>query len=100
MYLFNAESPTAPQASIAFARAYSPAANDEGITFEVIFASAPTAAVAIQGSNVDSDADYINLTTFTNQQFGSYTDTQRFAFYRAKLTSYSSGGALTVIAQR
>ena len=100
MYLFNAESPTAPQASVAFARAVGPSASDQGVTFQIEFAAAPTASVLIQGSNVDSDAWYITLYTSSNKQFDSYTDTQRFAFYRSKLASQSAGGALTVLAQR
>lgn len=100
LYLFNAETPAAPQASIAFARGTSPSGDDGGVTFQILFAEAPTAELEIQASDVDTDADYITLTTLTNIQQGSYTDTQRFAFYRAKLVSQSAGGAVTVLAQR
>lgn len=100
MLLFNAESPAAPQASVAFARGYSPSGDDAGITFQISFAVAPTAVVAIQGSNVDLDAAYETLYTSTNVQFDNYTDTTRWAFYRAKLVTQSAGGALTVRVQR
>lgn len=102
MYLFNGETPAAPQASIPFARATSVSQDDAGTTFTVSFAAAATAVVDIQGSNVDTDAAYQNLngagglSTFP----AFYTDTQRFAFYRAKVRSQTAGGAITVIAQR
>lgn len=98
--LFSAESPAAPQASVAFTRAMGPGGVDGGTTFTIAFAAAPTDAVAIQGSNTDVDAQYQTLYTSTNKQFDSYTDTGRWAFYRAKLVSQSAGGAVTVIAQR
>lgn len=98
--LFNAETPAAPQASIAFARGSSPSGSDQGVTFQIAFAAAPTASVVIQGSNIDSDADYETLYTSSNKQFDAYTDTGRWAFYRAKLVSQSAGGAVTVLAQR
>src|SRR5690242_19474504 len=98
MYLFNAETPAAPQASIPFARAISASQDDAGTTFQIIFDAAPTAVVDIQCSNVDIDADYITVYTSTDTQFDAYTDIGRSAFYRAKLVS--GGGTLTVIAQR
>lgn len=99
-YLFNAETPTAPQASIAFNRAFSASLNDNGTTFQIIFASAPTSSVLIQGSDIDVDGDYLTLYTSTSKQFDSYTDVQRFSFYRAKVATQSAGGAITVVAQR
>lgn len=98
--LFNAESVTAPQASVAFNRAPSPSGADQGITFTIDFASSPTASVTIQGSNTDVDADYLVLATSSNKQHDSYTDTGRFAYYRANVASQSGGGAITVKAQR
>lgn len=106
LYLFNAESPAAGTASISFNRQSSPSMDDAGVTFQIMFAAAaPTAVVAIQGANVDVDAGYQNLysSTFPNAnttQLDNYTDTTRWAFYRAKLISQSAGGALTVVAQR
>lgn len=99
-FLFNAESPTAPQASVAFSRGSYQPADDAGVTFQIIFASAPTASVTIQGSNVDTAADYVVLFTSTNKQFDSYTDTARFRFYRSAVASQSAGGAITVTAMR
>lgn len=98
--LFNAESPAAPQASIAFERAMGPGGVDGGTTFSVVFAAAPTDSLVIQGSNADVEAQYQTLFTSTNKQFDLYTDTGRWAFYRAKLVTQSAGGAVTVVAQR
>lgn len=98
--LFAAETLTAPQASVAFNRGYSPSATDAGTTFQILFASAPTSTLAIQGSNLDVDADYVTLYTSTSKQQDGYTDIGRWAFYRAKLLTQSGGGAVTVIAQR
>lgn len=101
MLLWNAESPSAPVASIPFNRAPGPGPDaDAGTTFTISFASAPTATIDIQAANQDVDAQYITIFTSTNKQVDSFTDGQRFAFYRAKLTSQSAGGALTVLAQR
>lgn len=99
-YLFNAESPTAPQASVAVAMGYVPNNASGQVVFTVHWAAAPTAALVIQGSHVDVDAQYQTLTTFTNVQDGYYADVGGFAFYRAKLSSQSAGGAVTVIAKR
>jgi hypothetical protein len=97
--LFNAETLTAPQASISFNRGSDPVAGQpNGIVFQISFATAPTAAVQIQGSN-----DLVNWSvvyTSTNTSPDSYPDLGQFAFYRAFLVSQSAGGALTVIAQR
>jgi hypothetical protein len=98
--LFNAETPTAPQASVAFNRAPSGWESPGGIIFTISFANTtPTARVDIEGSNVDSDAQYQSLAQIINLQNGYYSDAGTFAYYRAKLVS-GSGGALTVIAQR
>lgn len=98
--LFNAESLTAPISSIAFSRGESPSGSDQGMTFQMSFASTPTAVVVIQGSNQDIDALYETIWTSTNTQYDNYTDTTRWAFYRAKLVSQSGGGALTVTVKR
>lgn len=100
--LFNAETLTAPQSSIAFLRGYTPGAGQPaGIVFTVHFAAAsPTATVAIQASNGDSDLLYQTVGSIVNVQNGYYADAGNFKYYRAQLVSQSSGGALTVIAQR
>ena len=98
--LFNAETPTAPQASVAFARGYAPQGQPPRITFTVAFAAQPTAVVQIQGANQDLDAQYQTLfSSAVNDQTSSYVDNGCFAFYRARLDSQTAGGALTVIAQ-
>lgn len=100
MVLFNAESPTAPQASIAFARGIGITGQPSGIVFTAKWAAAPTATLAIQGSNADVDADYQTLNTVTNSQYANYADVGNFLFYRGKLLTQSAGGAVTLIAQR
>lgn len=101
MYLFGSaaagETPGAPQASIPFARAISASQSDQGTTFQAFFPG--TASVQIQGANVNTDASYTNVGTPITATGGSYTDTQRFAFYRANVTALA-GGTLTVLAQR
>ena len=96
--LFNAETPTAPAASMAIVPAFS--YSQKNSVFTISFAAAATAVVVIQGSNVDADAQYQTLYTSTNKQSDYYADYGGFGFYRAQLVSYVSGGALTVIAQR
>ena len=98
--LFNAETPTAPQASVAFAFSVGPNPGNNSKTFHIDFASAPTAVVDIQAANADVDADYITVYTSTNLQHDAYTDIGTSAFYRAKLASQSAGGAITVTVQR
>ena len=46
------------------------------------------------------DALYETLWTSTNTQYDNYTDTTRWAYYRARLVSQSGGGALTVTVKR
>jgi hypothetical protein len=98
--LLNAETLATGDASVAINRGPAPGMADQGTTFQISFASAPTATVIIQGSNVDLAADYVDLYTSTNKQFDTFTDVTRFAFYRAKMSAYSAGGACTVTVQR
>jgi hypothetical protein len=90
--LFNAETPGAGVASIAFCRAEGASQNDAGTTFQI---DAATVGVEIQGANQDLDAEYRTVFTSTIAK-DNYTDTTRWAFYRA----VSAGGVTTVIAQR
>ena len=94
------ETPGAGVASIAIERGPSSVGSDNGTTFQMIFPAAPTAALAIQGSNVDEDAAYEDLYVSTNTQYDNYTDTTRWRFYRAKLNGYTSGGMPRVVVQR
>lgn len=97
--LFNAETPAAGQASIAFSRGSDPVAGaPNGIIFQISFAAAPTAVVEIEGSN-DLETWSVLYTAGTTQ-VDMYSDLGQFAFYRAVLVSRVSGGALTVTAQR
>jgi hypothetical protein len=98
--LVNAETVATNYASIPFARQVSPSGDDAGSTFQILFASAPTATVNIQASNVDADASYVTVFTSTNKQTDAYTDIGRSAFYRVQVSNYSAGGALTVLVQR
>lgn len=98
-FLFNAETLTPPQASVAFARGLGPNGQKGPIVFTISYASSPTAVLVIQGADTDLDADYITLSTSTNVQNDFYTDLGLFSFYRAKLVSQSGGGAVTVKAE-
>lgn len=99
--LFDAETPSAAQSSICFARLPAPGEQiPSGIVFTFGFASSPTAVITIQGSNDNADGDYQTLYTSTDSQQDYYADAGTFGWYRAHCTSYSAGGALTVLAQR
>lgn len=103
--LFAGETPTAPQASVVFARGMSPSGDDAGITFQSGFADNPTAVLEVLGSNIAPAADFALLDwavlyTSTDKQTDSYTDTNRFAYYCVYLPSQSAGGAITVAVQR
>jgi hypothetical protein len=91
--LFNAETPTPPQASIAFTQAYAAQGQPPGATFQAIFPG--TASVQVQGSNIDVDADYANVGAAITTSGGAVTDTSRLSFYRAKVTALT-GGSITV----
>ena len=98
--LFNAESPTPAQRSIAFSMGYNPGGGGTPpVLFQATWATTPTAVVTIYGSNTDVAADYISLGTI-NSQGGYYGDAGGFAFYCAELTSQSGGGAVTVKVKR
>lgn len=100
MYLFNAETPAEGQASVAFNRGPAPGTEvPSGIIFTVFWATTPTAQMDIEGANTDVDSQYIALGSVINQN-GYYSDAGGFAYYRAKQSVYSAGGAVTVIAQR
>ena len=100
LLLFNAESPAAGQASIAFARGYNPGGGGSNpIMFTASWAVAPTAVLNIQGSNDNVDANFITLGTITASP-GYYADAGGFEFYRVQLLSQSAGGAITVTVQR
>lgn len=71
------------------------------MTFQGDFASSPTAAYEILGSNTQPtatapDPNGTVLYTSTNKQHDNYTDNLGFTFYWAQLVSQSGGGALTL----
>jgi|SRR5580658_1762783 hypothetical protein len=99
MYLWNAETPVAGTASLAFARGSDPVAGQPNlIVFTISFATAPTDVVNIQGSNDLVNWETLYTSTSTSPDY--YGDAGGFAFYRALLVSQSGGGAVTVIANR
>ena len=104
LLLFNAETPTPTQSSIAFCRILGPTSGDNGITFHVLFSSAPTSAtVLVQAAEVEDDTHYGTVTTMTftsPQTYQFYTDIGRSKFYRVQLSAISGAQAMTVYAQR
>ena len=98
--LFNGtETPSAGLKSVAFSRALGNGAQAQQV-FTVTFPASPTATVVIQGSNDDVEAHYQTLSGNITTQTGYYADLGEFAFYRANLSAYASGGMPTVIVQR
>lgn len=70
-------------------------------TFQLSFATTPTAVVEIFGSNIPPtvagpDPNGVLLYTSTNKITDNYTDNLAFEFYWAQLISQSAGGALTL----
>ena len=93
------ETPVSGFTSLAFNRTPGPPSGPAQMVFTVDFGAAPTATVLIQASNRDVEADYQTLATITTQH-GSYADYGDYAFYRAQLSAYTSGGMPIVICQR
>lgn len=104
MALFDAESPNAPQASIAFSRGYAPGGSGGfPITFQIGFADDPTAVTNILATNVFQYpgkafnlAEWFVVYTSTDLQNDEQTDVGMSMFYCAYLVSQSGGGAITV----
>ena len=107
VYLFNNEAVTNAEASMAISRAASQAGGDNGITFQILFASAPAAGdVEILCTNVpQSPSHSFNLNewtvvyTSTTDQTQSYTDVGRSEFWCAYVVTAPTGN-LTVTANR
>lgn len=98
--LFNAESPTAPQLSIAVCRSSGPTGVPAGIVFTI---KAASGTVLILGANVDTAAEWAlsegkPLYTSANQAWDYYADVGNFNFYCCQLSAGS--GPVTAIAQR
>lgn len=99
-YLFNDESPAAPQLSIAISRSSGPTGVPSSIVFSI---KAAGGTVLILGANVDNAAEWAlaegnPLYTSTNQAYDYYDDIGNFNFYCCQLSA--GAGPVTVIAQR
>lgn len=107
VYLFNNEAVSNAEASMAISRAPSPAGGDNGISFQMLFASTPAAGVVeILATNVpQSPSHSFNLNEWTvvyistANQTQSYTDIGRSEFYCAYVVTNPTGN-LTVTANR
>lgn len=95
------EAPSAGLASVAFSRAMSPGAADNGVTFYAT-GMPSDAVIEVEGSNTDVDGDYLVLYAMNPDTNGNaaYTDNGRPAFYRAVLSTYTTGAMPVVKAQR
>lgn len=106
VYLFNTEFVTSTEPSVAISRAPSPSGGDNGITFQMLFTSAPAAgAIEILATNVPQFptrsfvlTDWTVVYTSTVSQTQSYTDIGRSEFYCAYVVT--GGQIVTVTAQR
>lgn len=99
--MVNAETPAAGYVSIVLSRALD--SQDKAVTFTVSWASSPSATVEILGSNIAPtvngfDPNGFIVATGATQSWEASDGLYRF--YQVKVAAYSSGGALTVIAQR
>ena len=97
---FNAESPSAGQASQQFALPDYSGRADQGRTvrWQTIFGSAPSAiSITLQAAIDDVDAHYQTIDTSTNTVGEARSVTAVNAkFLRAKLTSITGGSGVTV----
>jgi hypothetical protein len=100
--LFNAETLTAPATSTVISLGGAAPFGIHQVSFQVQFASSPTASVAIFGSNIaptsSGPTDGVAVGTAVTTQSAVVTTTAIFEFYWAVLASQSGGGALSVIA--
>jgi hypothetical protein len=97
---FNAESPSAGQASQQFALPSYAGFPENGrtIRWQTLFGSAPSAvSITLQSAMVDADADYatIDTSTVTAGESRSVTGV-RANFLRAKVSSITGGSGVTV----
>jgi len=95
------ETPSIGLASVAFARGYSPSANDAGTSFDIKGMPAGM-TVDVQAANQNLDAAYCSFITLSPDSNGNAntTDPGRSAFYRLKISAYTSGAMCVGIAQR
>jgi hypothetical protein len=97
--LFDNEAVALDVASIAFNRGFPPSGDDVGVTFSIVWAAQPTAAIAIQAAARDVDTEYQTIQTLQNNQVDGWTDKEFWQYYRVKCTGYTAGGNVTVTAQ-
>ncbi len=105
VYPFNAETPTAPQASQQYAigESYDGAAGGPSeLRLDISYASAPTAvSVEVQSAVDDANGNYFTEYTSSNTAGESVKLTNfRGRFVRVLLNSQTGGGAITVRLQR
>ena len=97
---FNAEAPSAGQASQQFALPDYSGRGDQGrsVRWQTIFGSAPSAiSVTLQAALDDVDAHYQTIDTSTNTAGEARTVTAVNAkFVRAKITSITGGSGITI----
>lgn len=85
--------------SVAIARG-TQGSGDNGITFKASGGAAST-VVDIQSANSDVEAAYGTVGQIAGDgSDGGYSDNGRAAFYRAKISAYSTGSLPVVMAQR
>lgn len=102
MVLFDGtETPASGLKSVAFNRGPSPSSDDAGSTF-YIAGIPPQMTVDVQGANADVDGQYLTLTTLSPDANGNaaYTDIGRAAYFRLKVSAYTSGAMCTAKVQR
>lgn len=96
------ETPASGLKSVAFSRGPAPGGADNGISFDI--SGMPSGSVIdIQAANQDVDGSYSSVSgSLTPDASGhaTYTDVGRSAFYRAVLTTYTTGAMSVVKAQR
>lgn len=97
------ETPATTLASVAFSRGPSVGGADNGCSFDAygMGASADT-VIDVQAANHDIDGEYCTVGQITADANGNgnYTDIGRSAFYRVKLSTYTSAGMPKVTVMR
>lgn len=97
---WNAETLTAPVASVQFGLPPNPLGQITSLSVQLSFATTPTAVVDIQVANVDADANYVTVATSSNTS-PALKDFQTAAQYvRLNLASQTGGGAVTASISR
>ena len=94
------ETAAAGLTSLAFVRCAGPSQYPFNVGFQIIGVAAGS-VVKIQASDVDTEADYQDVWISTGPlALDIYTDYSPWKFYRAKLSSYTSGAMPQILVQR